>query len=1070
MLTAAPATSSPAEPGDGATPLDIPAPAAPDLERAKISPSLDLDATEQQTVFVQLEGAGAADVAAQGSLRGVTPKRRAENRRAEVQNDAESVVDTATAADPSAVEVYTVSNAVPGVAVSTDAAGIAAIAERDDVVRVSRVTRHTIDNANTAGLLRANNVWSASANTGEGVKIGIIDTGIDYTHATFGGAGTVEAFEAAAATSTEPGWAEGLPALGQAKVVGGYDFAGDDYNADPTSPDYSPVPVPDDNPLDCEGHGTHVAGSAGGYGVLPDGSTFAGNYANVGPNTLRGLKIGPGMAPKAELYGLRVFGCGGSTDQTIAALDWALDPNGDGDFSDKLDIVNMSLGSSYAPTDDPQNDVVDALTRHGVLTVASAGNEGDLTDAGGSPGSATSALTVASSVDSQERRDAVRVTAPSNVAGTALGQFSQAYDYLNNGPTGAPVSGAVAALPGANADGCTALTPEEAALVAGKVAWLEWDDVDATRRCGSVARADNLTEAGAVGAIFTSNLDVFAAGISGNAAIPVIQLTGSETARLRPLVAAGTLTVEFDGALAQSVSTYNNGITDTISGFTSRGGHGSYNGVKPDVAAPGDTISSAAVGSGAGSATLSGTSMAAPVTAGVAALVMAQNPSWAPLEVKAAMMNTATNDLFAGLNRTGSRYGPARVGAGRIDARSATTATTLAYTTGENNPVSATFGVVNAPVTTAKVTKQKTITVRNLSSQSRTYAVAYEPITSQPGVAYTVSTSSVTVPARSTRTVTLNMVVYPNRLARVIDPTMQTNQVGAPRQYVSAASGRVTIKQGTTPAVRVPVYGTARANSTTTSAVQGDQLVLSGAGVNQGNDPAARQRSLVSVLELGARSGQLPVCTGGAVSGCVDQDSDRGQDLQHVGAGADDDYLWFGIDTWGDWATVGRINIPFVDFDVDGDGAPDYEVYLQFFADTDVLYAVTVDLNTGEEVDAQPVNFFDANVDTNVFDTDVVLLPVLKESVGLPSDGSSAPITYVAGIADAFAGGTADATGAIEFDAGTPAVATQGPLFVDTNGATIDLVGTGGADALVLHLYGAPGRRGEVVTVPGGAS
>lgn len=1070
MLTAAPATSSSAVPGDGATPLDIPAPNSPGLERAKVSPGLDLEATGPQTVFVQLEGAGAADVAAQGASRGASAARRAETRRAEVQTDAEAVIDTATAADPSAVEVYTVSNAVPGVAVATDAAGIAAIAERDDVVRVSRVTRHTIDNANTAGLLRANNVWSASANTGEGVKIGIIDTGIDYTHATFGGPGTVEAFAAADAASTEPGWAEGLPAIGQAKVVGGYDFAGDDYNADPSSPTYSPVPVPDENPLDCEGHGTHVAGSAGGYGVLPDGSTFTGNYATVGPNTLRGLKIGPGMAPKAELYGLRVFGCAGSTDQTIAALDWALDPNGDGDFSDKLDIVNMSLGSSYAPTDDPQNDVVDALSRHGVLTVASAGNEGDLTDAGGSPGSATSALTVASSVDSQQRRDAVRVTAPTNVAGTALGQFSQAYDFLNNGPTGAPVSGTVTALPGANADGCTPLTPEEATRVAGKVVWLEWDDVDATRRCGSVARADNVAAAGGVGAIFTSGLEVFGAGISGNATVPVIQLTGSETTRLRPTVAAGTLTVQFDGALAQSVSTYDNGITDTISGFTSRGGHGSYNGVKPDVAAPGDTISSAAVGSGNGSASLSGTSMAAPVTAGVAALVLAQNPSWTPLEVKAALMNTAGNDLFTGLNRTGNRYGPARVGAGRIDARSATTATTLAYTNGVNNPVSATFGVVNVPITTAKVTKQQTITVRNTTAQAQTYDVAYEALTAQPGVAFTVSTPTVTVPARSTRTVTLNMLVYPTRLARVIDPTMQTNQVGTPRQYVSAASGRVTIKQGRNPALRVPVYGTARANSTTTSAVQGDQLVLSGAGVSQGSDPAARQRSLVSVLELGARSGQLPVCTGGAVSGCVDQDSDRGMDLQYVGAGADDDYLWFGIDTWGDWATVGRVNVPFVDYDVDGDGVPDYETYLQFFAETDVLYSVTVDLATGETLDEQPVNFFDANVDTNVFDTDVVLLPVLKENIGLPTDGTSTPITYVAGVADLFSGGTADATGAIEFDAGTPAVATQGPLFVDANGATIDLLGAGGAEALVIHLYGAPGRRGEIVAVPGGAS
>ena len=94
-----------------------------------------------------------------------------------------------------------------------------------------------------------------------------------------------------------------------------------------------------------------------------------------------------------------MFGCEGSTNAVIPALDWALDPNGDGDFSDHLDIVNMSLGSDYGPVDDPENAVVDELTAHGVLSVISMGNNGDLTDTGGAPGNAVSSLAVASSVD-----------------------------------------------------------------------------------------------------------------------------------------------------------------------------------------------------------------------------------------------------------------------------------------------------------------------------------------------------------------------------------------------------------------------------------------------------------------------------------------------------------------------------------------------------------------------------------------------------------------------------------------------------------------------------------------------
>lgn len=1068
---AAPALTSSA----GAAPGDRPATPGPvvtqpgvsvgSAARTKIAPGVARQGEQRQSVFVQLTGTGAADAARSSAARnGRSARSTAVSRRTEIQRTARAAAATARGKDSDAVTLFTTTNSLPGVGMVLDAAGIKAVAARSDVKKVSRIAPRTVQNSNVASFVKALNAWTFQGNTGKGVRVGVIDTGLDYTHADFGGIGTVAGFEAADAADTGSTWRDSLPALGRAKVAGGYDFAGDDYNADPSSPSYDPVPKPDPDPLDCNGHGTHVAGSVAGYGVTAAGKAYTGSYANLSATSLKSMDIGPGMAPQASLYGLRVFGCDGSTDLVVPALDWALDPNGDGDFSDHLDIVNMSLGSSYSPVDDPQNAIVDELSSHGVLTVASMGNEGDLTDVGGSPGSATSSLAVASTVDSLQQRDGLRVTAPSSVAGTVAGQMSSAYAWDTNGPTGQPVSGTVATVPGDNADGCDTFSAADAARVAGKVAWLEWDDDDATRRCGSAGRAAKAREAGAIGAIFTSSRDVFGAGILGDAQIPVLQLPRKATDQLRPAAEAGTLQVTFDGALRATIKDYTASIADTISSFTSRGPHGSVGVVKPDVAAPGDTISSAGVGTGNKVLVESGTSMAAPVTAGTAALVKAAHPTWSPAFVKAAVMNTAGHDLYTGGDRTGDKYGPNRVGAGRIDAAYAASTQVIAYTSQAGNPVSASFGVVPAPVDGGTVTLTKKVAVRNFAKGTSKVALAYDAVVRQPGVRYTVSPSTLAVPGGQVRSATVTMTVDPTALRHTIDPTMETTQLESARQYLSDASGRLLVTPTGKPALRVPVHGAAKPVATTTSTVRNGQVVTTGTGVSQGTGSTA-YKSFSSVLELGARSGQLPVCVGGQTSGCVDQGFDRSNDLQYVGAGATDDLLWFGVATWGDWANIGNVGIPYVDYDTDGDGTADYETYLQNFAGSDVLYAATVDLATGEAVDYQPVNFNEGNVDTNVFDTNVALLPVSKRAVGLPTDGSSAPITYTVGTADAAYGGTTDSTGSIAFDAGTPRIATAGPLFEDQGGTAIDLTGTGGADALVLHLSGARGQRAQVLEV-----
>jgi subtilisin family serine protease len=1028
----------------------------------------------RQAWFVQFAGQGAADAAqrAGGSARGAAAAR---SRAAQVRSVSARVLTAARAADSKASSLFTVSNAIPGAGMMLDTAAVKAVVGNPNVVKVSRIVPKTAENSNVVQLVKALKTWKFSGNIGGGVTVGVIDTGLDYTHADFGGRGTAAAYDAAHAQETSPTWRQGLPKKGQKKVVGGYDFAGDDYQADPNSPAYQPIPHPDNNPLDCNGHGTHVAGTAAGYGVTAGGKTLKPKkLTKLTGKKLQKMIVGPGMAPGASIFALRVFGCEGSTDVVIPALDRALDPNGDGFFDDHLDIVNMSLGSDYGPVDDPENAVVDELTRHGVLSVISMGNNGDLTDTGGSPGNAVSSLAAASSVDSYQLRDGLKVNGPAGVAGISPGQFSIAYDWPNNGPTHAPVTGTVVALsePG-NDDGCDPLSPADAAAVAGKVAWLTWDSNDATRECGSAGRSANVRAAGAIGAVFTGDVEPFAAGITGDAVIPVFQLTKDATAKLAPAVPTGTLNVTFDGGLAHTVPTYNNALTDTISGFTSRGPHGSIGVVKPDVAAVGDTVASAGVGTGNDVLVESGTSMAAPTTTGVAALVKAAHPKWSPLKVKTAIMNTARHDLFKGQGRTGPRYAPARVGAGRIDAAGAVKTKLLAYVSGANNPVSASFGVVEAPINGGTVTRTRQLTIRNLGKKTAKVSVSYEAINNQPGVSYSVSPSKVSIKSKRKKKVTVTMTVNPTALRRTIDPTMNAIQDNVfyadtePRQFVPDASGRLLVKPKGKAPNRVPVYGSAKPTSKTTASLSGSNLVLAGNGVATGGTSSADYNSIVSVLQLGETSPQLPACTNGEPDdGCVAGPTDRSMDLQYVGAGSTNDTdvtdgtIYFGISTYGDWSSIGTSVIPFVDYSI---GPDDFETYVQIIDGTDLLYAWTVDLNANTLVDLQPVNFLFADTDSNVFDTNVITFGAFKANLGVAGTGSL-PITYQAGTVGPFS--FLDQTGVISYDAGTPTLGTGAELFDDQGGRSIALTGSGPAQALVLHLHGAKGARAEVVNRP----
>lgn len=181
-------------------------------------------------------------------------------------------------------------------------------------------------------IINAPEVWSDYGMTGKGIRIGIIDTGVDYNHPDLGG-----------------GFGSGF------KVKGGYDFVNNDGD-----------------PMDDNGHGTHVAGIA----------------AANGP----GLK---GVAPGASLYAYKVLGRDGTGVDSwiLSAIERCADPDQNPETDDALDVVNMSLGRPVDPAE-PISEAVNNAIAKGIVFVVAAGNDYNFGTIG-TPGIAEQAITVA---------------------------------------------------------------------------------------------------------------------------------------------------------------------------------------------------------------------------------------------------------------------------------------------------------------------------------------------------------------------------------------------------------------------------------------------------------------------------------------------------------------------------------------------------------------------------------------------------------------------------------------------------------------------------------------------------
>lgn len=688
-------------------------------------------------------------------------------------------------------------SAYNGMRVRVSAARVAALAALPGVAGVHVLTPKTRDNTTSVPYLGTGTAWQSSGATGAGVKVAIIDTGIDYTHADFGGPGTTQAYQAAKATSARAVPADStLFGVNAPRVKGGYDFAGDDYDASVEGS----VPHPDANPLDCDGHGTHVAGTTAGGGVASDGSAYTGPYDRT--TETKTFKVGPGVAPRADLYALRVFGCTGSTDLVVEAIDWAVDHD--------MDVVNMSLGSPFGSADDPDAVAASNAVAAGIVVVASAGNSGHSPYITGTPASGQGVISVAAMDTASNLRsaslqvsDGTTVEAiNANGANIPVGGFRIV--VLADDPTTSENE----ALGCSTAAFASALPPGDALTIA----------VVERGTCARAAKAVYGQEAGADAVVMINTDDQYPpyeGEITSNpdtgepylVTIPFLGVPHSEGPAL--VKASGQTVTMLSGSI-------DNPAFRQLAGFSSTGPTRGDSGVSPNVTAPGVSISSAAVGSGNGATVMSGTSMAAPHVAGVAALAVQAHPRWSADQVASVVVGTADPAGVAG-------YSVTSAGAGLVDPAQAVRTRTIVTgdqyrtTSGKVREASLSFGLAE-PSSAYRATK--TLTITNTDTRAVSYQLNAEASSQSRAATVVVWPRRVVVPARSSRKVTVTLSTPANASG---------SSLGDDQAMFAEVSGTVVVTSGSE-TQRVPYLLVPRAQARVGASLVPQRPVAAGAG------------------------------------------------------------------------------------------------------------------------------------------------------------------------------------------------------------------------------------------------
>ncbi|MBZ5619542.1 MAG: S8 family serine peptidase [Acidobacteriia bacterium] len=567
--------------------------------------------------------------------------------------------------------------------------------------------------------------WSAvggASNAGAGIKIGIIDSGLDLNHPGFKDP----------SVTPPPGFPKGDTNYTNSKVIVARSYVAlDSAGYDPADP--IATSHPDDySPRDRVGHGTAIA-------------MIAAGVQNTGPGgTIQGV------APKAFLGNYKIIGSPSINPfARLAAFQQALQDA----LTDGMDIVTFSLsegdpafygpldtGTSVCGHDGPCDLVVDAVENavtNGMVVVVSAGNDGNIgkriptLNTIHSPGTAPSGITVGASVNSHIFFQAVHV----NGSGVPSG-LQNINALFGDGPhIAAPLSAPIRDVAQLGNDGlaCSSLT---GGSLTGAIALIQRGGV-----CSFTDKIVNAQNAGAIGVVLyqlSSQNTVFSTLGAQSTGIPAVMIGNSDGVALKSFLASNSgATVSLDPALTASEIT-----PDTVWPASSRGpspgifAAAAATVIKPELVAVGANVYTATQKldpngdsyHASGYTSVTGTSYAVPMVAGAVALVKQKfGPGMTPAQLKSAVVNTASPSVS-------DEAGQASVnsaGAGKLNAGDAVNiAATL-------EPATMEFGVIGA----GSLPISRALKITNVSSSAATFNFAVQP----PNASVQITPSSLTL-------------------------------------------------------------------------------------------------------------------------------------------------------------------------------------------------------------------------------------------------------------------------------------------------------------------------------------